>query len=84
MHLVHTSITSENNMGEILNLTKSIFDIKMTVKSSAIEKKSSPTRRFRKQIHLSYHHYFHVKKYYCKTQDFLRGNKFDLWSEVLI
>ena len=46
MHLVHTSFTSENNMGKILSLT-SIFDIKMMVKSSAIEKKLSPTRRFR-------------------------------------
>ena len=41
MHLVHTSFTSENNMGKILSLTKSIFDIKMMVKSSVIEKKSS-------------------------------------------
>ena len=47
MHLVHTSFTSENNIGKILSLTKSIFDIKMMVKSSAIERKSSPTRGFR-------------------------------------
>ena len=40
-------VTSENNMGKILSLTKSTFDIKMMVKSSAIEKKSSQTRCFR-------------------------------------
>ena len=46
MHLVHTSFTSENNMGKILSLTKSIFDIKMMVKSSAIEKKIKSNKRF--------------------------------------
>ena len=40
-------VTSENNMGKILSLTKCIFDKEMTVKSSVIEKKSSPTKNFR-------------------------------------
>ena len=37
--LDHTSYISRYNMGKISNLVISIFDIKMLVKSSAIEKK---------------------------------------------
>ena len=34
----HTTYISENNMGKILNFVISIFEIKKTAKSSAIEK----------------------------------------------
>ena len=35
--MAHTSYISENNMGKVQSLAMSIFDIKMMVKSSAIE-----------------------------------------------